>query len=303
MRTGISSRPLAGPGFALHTGIVRGLVLAGALSAGAAMAQSAATAPSANDGTNATYWMQQSVEYKANTQALYALAMLRLNQALADPTWTAAPEQGSGYEKKPVAVILDVDETVLDNSEYQAWIVENGEHYGSKTWAAFVGAEISDPIPGSLEFIRYAVANEVAVFYVSNRKGPEEAATRANLAALGYPVEGRDAGEDRVLVRGEKEEWTSEKGTRRAAIAEKYRIALSIGDNLGDFVDGVEVSEAERLKLYQDNAARWGREWIMLPNPSYGSWEGASFGFNWGAPDEEKRQMKYDTLKDWHPAM
>jgi len=106
-----------------------------------------------------------------------------------------------------------------------------------------------------------------------------------------------------VLVRGEKEEWTSEKGTRRAAIAEKYRIVLSIGDNLGDFVDGVDVSEAERLKLYQDNAARWGREWIMLPNPSYGSWEGASFGFNWGAPDEEKRKMKYDTLKDWHPAM
>ena len=53
----------------------------------------------------------------------------------------------------------------------------------------------------------------------------------------------------------------------------------------------------------RDHAERWGRDWIMLPNPSYGSWEGASFGFNWGAPDTERRQMKFDTMDDWHPAM
>jgi len=294
MRTGISSRPVVGTCSAL------GLVLAGALSAGAAQAQSAAMQPAANDGTNATYWMQRSVEYKATTRALYELAMVRLNQALADPTWTAAPEQGTGYEKKPVAVILDVDETVLDNSEYQAWTVENDEHYGSKTWAAYVGTATSRPIPGSLEFIKYAASREVAVFYVSNRKAAEEEPTRVNLAKFGYPV---DDMEDRVLVRGEKEEWTSEKGSRRAVIAEKYRIVLSIGDNLGDFVDGVDISEAERLKLYEANAARWGREWIMLPNPTYGSWEGASFQFNWKASDEEKRQMKFDNMDNWHPAM
>jgi hypothetical protein len=108
-----------------------GIVLAGGLWAAAVQAQE----PAANDGTNATYWMQNAVEYKATTQALYELAKLRLNQALGDPGWTAALEQGAGYEKKPAAVILDVDETVLDNSEYQAWIVEKGEHYSSKTWA------------------------------------------------------------------------------------------------------------------------------------------------------------------------
>jgi len=199
-------------------------------------------------------------------------------------------------------VILDVDETVLDNSGYQAWIVENGEHYGSKTWAAFVGTQTSRAIPGSLDFIDYATAREVAVFYVSNRKGPEEAATRANLAKLGYPVDGRDPKEDRVLLRGEKEEWISDKGTRRAAIAANYRIVLLLGDNLGDFIDGVDVAEAERLKLYEANAARWGHDWIMLPNPGYGSWEGASFQFNWKATDGEKRRMKFDTMVDWRPA-
>lgn len=272
------------------------LVLAGSLWAGSVLAQT----PAANDGTNATYWVQKSVEYKASTTALYELAKLRLNQAIANPAWTAALEQGTGYEKKPVAVILDVDETVLDNSEYQAWTVENGEHYGSKTWAAYVATETSRPIPGSLDFIRYATANEVAVFYVTNRKAPEEAATRANLLKFGYPIGDE---EDRVLVRGEKEEWTSDKGTRRAAIAAKYRIALLIGDNLGDFIDDVDVSEDERVKLYDANAARWGHDWIMLPNPTYGSWEGAAFKFNWEASDEEKRQMKFDNMDDWHPAM
>ena len=275
---------------------IAGLALAGCLWVAAAQAQE----PAANDGTNATYWMQNAVEYKATTQALYELAKLRLNQALGDPSWTAALEQGANYEKKPAAVILDVDETVLDNSEYQAWIVENGEHYSSKTWAPFVNTETSRPIPGSLDFIKYAAAREVAVFYVSNRKAPEEEATRNNLLKFGYPI---DDMEDRVLLRGEIEAWGSDKGTRRAAVAEKYRIVLMIGDNLGDFVDNVDVSEEERAKLYQDNAARWGRDWIMLPNPSYGSWEGASFGFDWGAPDTEKRQMKFDTMDDWHPAM
>jgi len=285
---------LKAPAIGLRTGL--GLVLAGCLCAAAAQAEG----PAANDGTNATYWVQRSVEYKATTSALYALAMTRLNQAIADPTWTAAPEQGAGYEKKPVAVILDVDETVLDNSEYQAWTVEKNEHYGSKTWAEYVGTATSRPIPGSLEFINYATARGVAVFYVTNRKAAEEEPTRVNLAKLGYPVGDQ---EDRVLVRGEKEEWTSEKGSRRAAVAANYRIALLIGDNIGDFLDGVDVSEAEREKLYEANAAHWGHDWIMLPNPTYGSWEGSSFKFNWKASDEEKRQMKFDNMDDWHPAM
>mgnify|MGYP002624876846 CR=1 FL=1 len=269
------------------------------LSAGLLAAPALAEGPAANDGTNATYWMQNAVEYKATTAALYALAKVRLDEALADPKWTAALEQGAGYESKPPAVILDVDETVLDNSLYQAWIVENNQYYSSKTWAPFVHTETSRPIPGSLDFIKYADSKGVAVFYVSNRKAPEEDPTRGNLKTLGYPI---GESEDRVLLRGEKEEWTSDKGTRRAVVAEKYRVLLLLGDNLGDFVDHVDVTREERQKLYQDNMARWGREWIMLPNPSYGSWEGAAFGFNWGAPAEEKRRMKFDIMDDWKPA-
>lgn len=256
----------------------------------------AAQGPAAHDGTNATYWMQNAVEYKANAAALFVLAQLRLDQALADKSWTGALEQGADYQGKPPAVILDVDETVLDNSLYQAWLVEKGQSYSSKTWGPFVKEVLSKPIPGSVEFCKYAAAKGVTVFYVTNRKNDEEEATRANLAKFGYPVDDKI---DVVLARGEKKEWGSDKGTRRAEVAKTHRVLLQIGDNLGDFVDGAEGSRADRIKLYQTHMARWGKDWIMLANPAYGSWEGAAIGGKWGAPDAEKRQMKFDIMEDW----
>src|SRR5262245_55231501 len=87
------------------------------LPAGAALAEDAP----ANDTLNAVLWMQRSVEYKANTLGAYALAQIRLDQALADKNWTAAPaEQKGAYQDLPPAIIMDADETILDNSGYQA---------------------------------------------------------------------------------------------------------------------------------------------------------------------------------------
>jgi 5'-nucleotidase (lipoprotein e(P4) family) len=258
----------------------------------------AADGPKANDGLNATYWMQNAVEYKANAAALYQLAKLRLDQALADKSWTAALEQGSGYEGKPPAVILDIDETVLDNSPYQAWIVEKDKYYSSKTWAPFVETRTSREIPGSLDFTKYAASKGVKVFYVSNRKGPEEKATRDNLAKFGYPV---DESEDVVLLRGEKEEWkSSDKTPRRSHVTAGYRVLLMLGDNLGDFTDeSVKGTPKERLAVYNKHGEHWGRDWIMFANPTYGSWEGAAIGNNWKASSEEKRRMKFEIMDDW----
>ena len=129
------------------------LVLAGgALSLGAVAAQ--AGDADANDNLNATLWTQTSVEFKANALGMYKLAEVMLDRALADKAWTAAPvEQTGDYQSKPPAVMLDVDETVLDNSLYQAWMVLHDEHFGSKTWVPFVRSELSLAVPGSLEFI------------------------------------------------------------------------------------------------------------------------------------------------------
>lgn len=252
----------------------------------------------ANDGLNATYWTQNAVEFKANAYAMFMLAQLRLDQALADKSWTALPgEQGPGVESMPPAVILDIDETVLDNSEYQAWTVKSGESFSSKTWTPFVNAETGRAIPGSLEFIKYAQSKGVAIIYISNRKDIEEKATISNLKKLGYPVD--DAGET-VLVRGEKEEWkASAKSPRRKAVGATHRVLLNIGDNLGDFTDESDTSPEQRMEVYKKNQDRWGREWIMIANPTYGSWEGAAFGFNWKLSDAEKRQMKLDGMDAW----
>ncbi|WP_051548190.1 HAD family acid phosphatase [Sneathiella glossodoripedis] len=166
----------------------------------------------ANDLINATVWTQTAVEFKASSMAAFKLAEIMLDRALANKDWTAALEQGDNYQGKPPAVILDVDETVLDNTEYEAWLIKAKKNYSSKTWMPFVDAAQSDPIPGSKEFINYAKSKGVEIFYVSNRKAPGEAGTRKNLKDLGYPINEKI---DTVLLRGERENWGSEKGTRR----------------------------------------------------------------------------------------
>jgi 5'-nucleotidase (lipoprotein e(P4) family) len=257
----------------------------------------AADAPPVHDVLNAVLWMQRSVEYKANSLAAFALARIRLDQALADRNWTAAPaEQSGAYQDLPPAVVLDLDETLIDNSAYQAWMVLSGQTFDPKTWTRFVAAQISEAIPGAVEFAQYADAKGVKLFYITNRTAAEEDATRQNLAHLGFPMGGNV---DTVLTVGEKPDWGSAKGTRRAYVAKDYRVLLNMGDNFGDFVDGYRGSEAERLKLFEDNRARWGREWIMLANPSYGSFESAPFGHDYKKPVELQRQAKRDALRPW----
>ncbi len=271
--------------------------------AGVPLALAAATAHAGgvpqNDNLNATLWTQRSVEFKANAMSMYKLAELMLDRALEEKSWTAAPaEQTGDYQNKPPAVMLDIDETVLDNSLYQAWMVRNDAHFSSKTWVPFVRSEQSLAIPGSLEFINYARSKGVKVFYVSNRKAPQEEATRNNLKALSYPI---DESEDTVLLKGEKENWGSKKGTRRTVITENYRLVMVVGDNFGDFVDGYKGSITERHALAAKDSELWGSRWIVIANPTYGSWESAAFGHNYKQSGDERRKLKQDALTSWQP--
>jgi len=251
-----------------------------------------------NDLLNATLWTQTAVEFKASSMAAFKLAEIMLDRALANKDWTAALEQGDNYQDKPPAVVLDVDETVLDNSEYEAWLIKAKENYSSKTWGPYIAEAISNPIPGSKEFINYAKSKGVEIFYVSNRKAPGEAGTRKNLTKLGYPINTKI---DTVLLRGEKKSWGSAKGTRRAYIAQNYRILLLLGDNMGDFVDARKATLAERNEILEKYKNNWSSKWITIANPMYGSWEGASFGYQWRASGDEKRKMKMEAMKYWTP--
>ena len=264
-------------------------------STAAVPAAAARDALAGDDNANATLWVQTSAEYVGATLQAYLQARLMLDQALQDPAWSADLEQqsGGGFGGLPPAVILDVDETVLDNSAYQARLILEQREYETASWNDWVREEKAIPVPGALEFTRYAASRGVTVFYVTNRRHSVEEPTRRNLVAHDFPF---DAGLDTLYTRDEEPDWGSDKGTRRRRVAERYRILLLLGDNLGDFVSGVETSREARASLVTDNAGFWGTRWIMLPNPQYGSWDGALIGFEFGLPLSERRRLKLDAL-------
>jgi acid phosphatase len=263
----------------------------------AASASEAETAKP-NDGLNSTLWALTSAEYDATALTVYHAAERAVASGLADSNWTALPEQEAGddYSDLPPAVVLDVDETVLDNGEYQAELVVDDTVYSSESWLEWVLKERAGAIPGALAFTRHADARGVTVIYLTNRRGPMEQATRQNLIDLGFPV---DTTFDVVLTRGERPEWKAgEKTSRRRFVAQHFRVLALVGDNLGDFIDIDGLGLARR----NDEAAAaqrfWGTKWFMLPNPQYGSWESALFDGRYDLPLDVRRTMKIDRLRE-----
>lgn len=220
---------------------------------------------------DAALWMQTSGEYEALARQTWATASRRLADAVSDPAWTALLEQGEGYERLPTAVIVDVDETVLDNSPYAARLIEDHESYTDASWGRWVNEAKARAIPGAAEFARSASELGVTVFYVTNRAASLEDGTRRNLLAMGFPVGGDT---DLLLLKDERPGWGSDKTTRRTFLAQNYRVLLLAGDDLNDFMSGVRgVSRAERARLVELHGDRWGTGWFVFPNPTYGSWE------------------------------
>jgi len=276
-----------------RTTLALGAVITAFLSSGAARAQEVQP----NDMLLATLWTQRSVEFKGNALTVFALARIRLDEALADKKWTAAPvEQKGDYQALPPAVILDIDETLLDNSRYQVWMLRNNQTFSTKTWNQFCAAQISTAIPGAVEFTKYADSKGVKVFYITNRGAETEKDTRENMAKFGFPMGGNV---DTFLMQNEKPEWASAKGTRRAVVTKDYRVLLNIGDNFGDFDDRYRTSDAERQKAFEADMAYWGRQWLVIANPTYGSFDTAPFGHDFKKPREEQRKAKWDVLESW----
>lgn len=273
------------------------LLIATATVAMSAAANSAdLTAPS-NDNLNAVLWDQTSVEFKANALGAYALGRVRLDEALADKTWTAAPvEQTGAFQDLPPAIILDVDDTVLNTSAYQAWVIAAGTSFSPATWTSYVKAKQDVPVPGAVDFLKYAASKGVKIFYVTNRSKEEEGPTVEEMKAFGFPFDDKV---DTFLSAKEQPDWGSAKGTRRSFIAKDYRIVLLFGDNLGDFTDKYKGTVEERDQEYTANAAHWGHDWIAIANPTYGSFESAPYGGDYKLSAQKQRELKYGALKPW----
>ncbi|MEO8367021.1 MAG: 5'-nucleotidase, lipoprotein e(P4) family [Pseudoxanthomonas sp.] len=264
-----------------------------------------AVAPSANpphDNLNAVAWVQTSVEYKALSEQTYRAAADHLDQALKEKHWDALvpEERGNAATGLKPAVVMDVDETVLDNSPYQARLVRDGTDYDEVSWDQWVAEKKAKPLPGVVDFAKAANARGVTVLYISNRAVHLKEATLANLKAAGLPV----ADDSVFLGLGtfvkDCEQNGSEKNCRRKLAGQKYRVLMQFGDQIGDFVQVVSNTREGRDQLYDEYHDWFGERWWMLPNPTYGSWEPALFNNDWAQPKEARRQAKRQAL-DYAP--
>ena len=238
-------------------------------------------------------FQQTSAEGLASSLQTYKIAQQVLDQALADLTWSALPGQ-TKYQNKQPAIILDVDETVLDNLAYQARGILDGTKYptGWIDWGNEVAAK---EVPGAKDFLNYAHSKGVAIFYITNRVVELKNATQKNLTKLGIPW---DQSQETILMRGENG-WGSDKGSRRSLVSDKHRVLMLVGDNLGDFVDAKDNNLAPdgRQDIVEIYREYWGTKWFMLQNTTYGDWEGALYNFDYSLSPDEVHKTRINSLQ------
>ena len=228
----------------------------------------------------ATLWQQSSGEYRALAYQAFALARMRLDQDLRNHRI---------HQRR--AVIVDLDETILDNSRYEAMIVNQHRGYPDG-WADWVNRAEAAAVPGAVEFLKYANSRGVRVFYVTNREPNLKAATTENLKKLGFPEVTEDT------FRGSLTTESESKETRRLAIMAKYRVVLLMGDDLNDFAKVFEDSKTveSRLAAAERFKAEFGKRFIVLPNAMYGNWELSIYGYK-RMTQAEKAEVRRKLLK------
>lgn len=242
-----------------------------------------AAAPACNPGhsiLNATLYVQSSAEYRAAAMQTFAAARRALDEALADPSRVGAIEEMNEDPAQPPAIIVDADETVLDNTPFEARVILKGMSYDEAMWKQWTSEGAAGAIPGAGEFLAYAKSRGVTVFYVTNRDEDERPGTMSNLRKLGYPLE------ENVQTLLLRENKVSDKSARRKSVADRYRVLLLAGDDLNDFANMRRAPWQERDELITRMKDWWGTRWFMLPNPMYGSWEHAAIGAG-GTPCEQ----------------
>ncbi len=218
----------------------------------------------ASHGHYGILWAQ-SAEAKALYLQAYSLAQERLEAAL---------KLHSKKNMKKPAVVVDIDETILDNSPFNAAAHLNAEIPLQQLWQEWELKGIAKPLPGAVEFLQFADKRGVKIFYVSNRSNAAKEATMRNLHEAGFP----QVSKENVLLRDSGQR--GEKESRRQAVAAKHDILLLVGDNLGDFSAELEYKSLEERMNAMFNARReWGKRFIILPNAMYGQWEDALYDY------------------------
>jgi predicted secreted acid phosphatase len=254
----------------------------------------------------AELWFQTSAEYRALSYQTYRMAEMQFDR------WSDILEKradGKAYlpgSVRPVAIVLDLDETVIDNSGFQAFCARQGTSFNDELWLAWVefqglNEKAGPAVPGAPEFLRKVEAMGVTPIYISNRNVGQEGSTINVLRRLGINV---DNIEKRMLLRLPSKEESAraealikqqglaanspeaarllkgegKKEARRQLISRDYDVIAYFGDQMGDFDAFVQTGELT-AQSFQPRRAQadeyrryWGTQWFMLPNPMYGYW-------------------------------
>jgi acid phosphatase len=228
-------------------------------------------------------WVKYSADYKAVTRQIYHNAEQALPRMIGDKSWTALPGQTDAGDL-PTAVVLDIDETVVSNIDFQ---ISHERPFTNRKLEMWGRENPAQPIPGAVDFVEAARAAGVTVFFLTNRPCekyadeedlcPQKQTVIDNLRELGIQVSPKF-----VSLSHEQPDWTREKLVRRQLIAKDYRIIMIIGDDLADFVPCARKkvvapctepgTRASRAAALEQHADYWGNGWYILPGPTHGSW-------------------------------
>ena len=229
----------------------------------------------ADTETMGLLWMRTSAEYRALAYQGYNVAINAVKMAVTDPS----------HQRKPLAIVLDADETVVDNTKLMGESIVNGNgRFDAPWWRQAVHQGKSQAMPGAVEFLNEVHKQGVEIFYVSNRYAPVNYdATVQNFKALGFP----SVDKDHVLLF----EKDSDKQPRFDMIAKKYYVVVYMGDNAGDFPIGTKGKTlAERNAIIDNHKEDFGTTFVVFPNPAYGSWVSAlAKGYQNLSPEEQKQ--------------
>lgn len=219
----------------------------------------------------AVIWQQTSAEYVALCHQAFNAAKKQLNYY-----------NDFGSSDKPPIIVMDIDETVLDNSPYNGYLTLNNKEYSEASWRKWTSLSQAEAIPGAVKFIEYASVTGIPIYYISNRSDEDLQTTIQNMIDLGLPVN-----QDNFFLK--QEGFT--KSSIRDGLSKQFEIILSIGDNLADFEEVYErqLGLKERKDIANSMGNQFGNKYIILPNVMYGGWRDAlENGEPSGVPQTDK---------------
>ncbi len=194
-----------------------------------------------------------SAEYYALCIQAYNMAKLKIDKALINSS------------KEPLAIIADIDETVLNNLPYNEMLIETGESFSQKTWSEWVNNQEATPIPGALDFFNYVEEQDIEIIYLSNRRVENYEPTKANLISAGFPFD-----DQTIMLLRDKD---GNKESRRKQLS-GYNVVLLLGDNLSDFNERFyKKSNESRIEGVNSLQQMFADRYILFPNLIYGTWE------------------------------